>query len=401
VIDADATADDGPWSWSRRRFLTAGGGVGALGLGLNLESGAAQAVTAGSSSPVTPTAASTLAWARAAVPVLQQWYSPATGLWQTTGWWNAANALIALVHYIERTGDSSYLDVISTTHHAAQSEHAGFIDNYYDDNAWWALTWIAAYDLTGDPSYLDTAKSIFAANTIGWDTVCRGGLWWNSSRTYKNAIPNELFLSLAAQLHQRVAGDTGSSSYLDWALREWQWFSASGMIDGIGLVNDGLTAGCENNEGTTWTYNQGVILGGLASLYQITSDRAYLRQAGTIADAAISNLVTPATGSGPPGILREPCELSAAGCDGDQTQFKGIFVRNLYYLYQQDPQRAYADFILANAASIWNNDRDALDQFGLRWTGPFDVADASRQSSAMDAFNAALVLAAGPGAGQS
>ncbi len=326
--------------------------------------------------------------------MLQRWYSPDTGLWQGTGWWNAANALIALIHYIKRAGDQSWLNVIGTTYRAAQRDHAGFIDDYYDDNGWWALTWLAAYDLTGEPAYLATAEAIFTANTAGWDTVCRGGLWWNESRGYKNAIPNELFLSLAAQLHQRVAGSAGTSSYLDWALREWQWFAASGMIDGIGLVNDGLTAGCANNSGVTWTYNQGVILGGLAGLYQITGDPAYLRQAATIAGAAMSNLVTPA------GVLREPCELGAAGCDGDQTQFKGVFVRNLYYLYEQDPERAYADFILANAASIWNRDRDPGNQFGLRWAGPFDSADASRQSSALDAFNAALAVAAALDAGQ-
>jgi predicted alpha-1,6-mannanase (GH76 family) len=330
-----------------------------------------------------------LAWAKAAAEALQQWYSPVTGLWQTTGWWNAANALVALIHYMQRTGDRGYLSVVASTHRAAQSAHAGFINHYYDDNGWWALSWIAAYDLTGDSAYLDTAESIFTANTEGWDAACRGGLWWNDSKTYKNAIPNELFLTLAARLHQRLAGDTGSSRYLDWALREWRWFAASGMIDAIGLVSDGLTANCENNGGATWTYNQGVILGGLASLYEITQDQAYLRQAGTIADAALRNLVSPA------GVLREPCELQAAGCNGDQTQFKGIFVRNLFDLYQADPSPAYRDFMLTNAASIWNNDRNAGHQFGLRWTGPFDVADASRQSSALDAFNAAVAVAGG------
>ena len=31
--------------------------------------------------------------ARACAEVLQQWYQPEKGVWKTTSWWNAANAL--------------------------------------------------------------------------------------------------------------------------------------------------------------------------------------------------------------------------------------------------------------------------------------------------------------------
>ena len=65
------------------------------------------------------------------------------------------------------------------------------------------------------------------------------------------------------------------------------------MIGPSGLVNDGLTAKGRSNGGTTWTYNQGVILGGLAALFEITGDRAYLQQGESIADAALSALLPP------------------------------------------------------------------------------------------------------------
>ena len=223
-----------------------------------------------------------------------------------------------------------------------------------------------------------------------WDGTCGGGLRWNTASTYKNAITNELFLTLAALLHQRTPGDQGS--YLNWAQREWEWFSSSGLIGPGGLVNDGLTAACQNNAGTTWTYNQGVILGGLAALFEITGDRGYLTQGESIAGAALSRLIAPGP-SGSPGILAEPCEATAAGCNEDQAQFKGIFVRYLYDFWLQGRQPAYRAFILANAHSIWNQDKNAADQFGLRWAGPFDRADAARQSSALDALIAAAALA--------
>ena len=378
---------------SRRAFLGAGGGISALSL--SAVAGTATAAVTQAPSPKrqpAPLARDFRAYAAAGVAALQQWYNRSSGLWETTGWWNAANALNAVIQYTQRTGDNTYRDVIETTFTAAQDMHPGFINDYYDDNAWWALTWIAAYDLTCDTRYLETARTIFATNTTGWDDVCRGGVWRNVSKRYKNAIANELFLTLAARLHQR--GDRHHGSYRAWAIKEWKWFAASGLINGLGLVNDGLTPACENNGGTTWTYNQGVILGGLMALHEITSDRAYLNRAEVIADAALRYLTSPAEASaGPPGVLVEPCEQTGTGCDGDQTQFKGIFTRNLYDLYTRTGRPAYRAFILNNARSIWDNNRNTDNQFGLRWTGPFDKADASRQSSALDALNAAVALA--------
>jgi predicted alpha-1,6-mannanase (GH76 family) len=343
------------------------------------------------------------ACAAAAISALQRWYDPSTGQWRSTGWWNAANALTAVIGYTKLTGDDSHAAVIGTTFTAAQRQHANFVNKYYDDNAWWALAWVAAYDVTRDSRYLGAARTIFARNTAGWDDTCRGGLWWSQARNYKNAITNELFLTLAALLHQRTPGDTGN--YRVWALREWEWFSSTGLIGASGLVNDGLTSACQNNGGTTWTYNQGVILGGLGALFEITGDRAYLEQGEHIADVALSRLTTPRAASppaspaasspgSPAGILVEPCEAAAAGCDGDQAQFKGIFVRYLYDFWLRSRQPRYKAFILGNAQSLWDNSKNADNEFGLRWTGPFDKADAARQSSALDALTAAAALTA-------
>jgi len=319
--------------------------------------------------------------AAAGVAALLQWYHPCTGQWESTGWWNAANALTAVIRYMRLTGDQSHLEVIQTTFTAAQLKHPGFRNRFFDDNEWWALAWLAAYDLTADDQYLAAARAIFASVLGGWDATCGGGLWWNEDRRYKNAITNELFLTLAALLHQRTPGD---QLYLDWALREWEWLRGSGMIAPEGLVNDGLTTECANNQGTTWTYNQGVILGGLAALHEITGDQGYLRQAEAIADAALRALTSPR------GILAEPRE--PFGRDGDHTQFKGIFVRYLHELCQHTGNPAYRAFLLANADSVWDNARNPANQFGVRWAGPFDTADASRQSSAVEALIAAAAL---------
>ena len=310
----------------------------------------------------------------AAAVILQQWYNT-NGLYGTTGWWNAANCLEAIENVIFANNDRQYLGILTNTFNLNSS--GKFLNSYYDDEGWWANAWIRAYDLTGNANFLSMAKTIFSDMTTGWDTtnaLCPGGIWWNKTHTYKNAIPNELFLLAAIRLHQRTPGDTGPGSYFYWATNEWTWFKASGMINAQNLINDGLR-GCQNNGGTTWTYNQGVILGGLTELYKVTGDATYLNQATAIADAATAALVDAND------ILREPCE--SGNCGSDAPQFKGIFLRYLACLYDVTHNPAYYTFLYKNAHAVWFNDRNVFNQLGLHWDGPWDSADAARQSSAL------------------
>ena len=140
------------------------------------------------------------AYAAAGASALQRWYRPSRGLWQGAGWWQSANALTAVVRYAQATGDPAGPAVAQTTFRRAPRWRRGFCNKFFDDNAWWALAWVAAHDLTGEGRYLHAAERIFARNVAGWDGTCGGGLWWNTDRRYKNAITNELFLTLAARL---------------------------------------------------------------------------------------------------------------------------------------------------------------------------------------------------------
>ena len=158
----------------------------------------------------------------------------------------------------------------------------------------------------------------------GWDSTCGGGIWWSKDRNYKNAIANELSLSVAAHLAARTSDPVNRAQYLAWAHKEWDWFANSGMINSQHLINGRLDlAICKNNQKTTWTYNQDVILGGLTELNRVAPDPALSAMAQSIATAAIS----PLTDSR--GILHDTCEPK---CGEDGVQFKGIFVRNLMAL---------------------------------------------------------------------
>ena len=327
-----------------------------------------------------------------AVQTLQTWYEPSTGLYKTTGWWNSANAMTVLIDYARLSRSTQYNPVITNTFIAAQRTSPGFLNNFYDDEGWWALAWIDAYDLTRNKEYLATAESIFADMAAAWDNTCGGGIWWSKDRKYKNAIANELFLSVAAHLANRTSGST-RRQYLIWGNREWKWFHASGMLNPTSLINDGLNksageiapSGCTNNGRTTWTYNQGVVLGGLVELMAADHDPDLALTAQHIAQAAITQL------SDDNGILHDPCEPK---CGSDGVQFKGIFIRNLVLLDKVHPNKLYESFISKNADTLWEYARGPNFQLAERWSGPFDSANAASQTSALDVLVGAATLQA-------
>jgi predicted alpha-1,6-mannanase (GH76 family) len=324
------------------------------------------------------------------VQTLQTWYTPETGLYQTTGWWNSANAITALVDYARVSKSTEYDPLFANTFTAAQKTSPGFLNKFYDDEGWWALAWIDAYDLTRNREYLSMAESIFADMAASWDDTCGGGIWWSKDKNYKNSIANELFLSVAAHLANRASG-SARKRYLEWGKREWKWFEASGMTNARGLINDGLGKGrgqnagqaCINNGRTTWTYNQGVILGGLAELSAANHDPALTEAAEKIATAAITQLVDEN------GILHDPCEPR---CGADGVQFKGIFVRNLVLLDSTHPKQIYETFIDRNADTLWEDAQGPGFQLGERWSGPFDSSNAASQTSALDVLVGAAII---------
>ena len=371
-------------------------------------------------------------------------------------WWNSANAITALTDYMAVSGDRSYLEpVVANTFTRAPGTHrpvfarrmspawpflrlsrgayAGFINAFYDDEGWWALAWLDAYDLTGEDKYLAAANDIFLDMAGGWDDYWGGGIYWGKydggpDRTgasakprgwtvgYKNAIANELFIAVAAGLGVRYRGRAPSGpaqpDYQDWARRGWAWFSSAppagvAMINEASLVNDSPNRhGVNDNSQSVWSYNQGVILSGLRELTELTGDQSYLGWAEKIADAFIKNPWRPSASTGGKlahpsesgvidGILHEHNDCGPGGCAParlpgvDTTMFKGIFVRHLGRLYQATGKPAYQQFIMANAQSALAH-MSPQHLFGANWAAPAEPADFVRQTAGLDLINAAL-----------
>lgn len=399
--------------------------------------------------------------ARAAIDAMNAaFYDPTQGRWSPADpWWLNGVALTSLVDYVRKTGSREYMGQVDRVVQVQRAPlpwwpqgGGDFRADSTDDTAWWALAMVRMFDLTGDRAYLDIAARDEAYIHQFWtDAECSGGVWVDiRARTYKNAIANELYIKLAASLYNRHKGGpttpdaAAPEQYLARAERAWSWLRQSGMINGENLFNDGLAmdeAGvCFNNNLPVWTYNQGVILGGLAGahskpsrflspfpllfskpfpaphiikteLYLATSNASYLAAARGIADAVLASPSLTAPGSG---TLTEPCERQQS-CNVDQQLFKGIFAANLAELVsalssasasapvpgsappatvdddgqqqqqqpQQQPQGRYRAYLEHNAASAYARARGWGDLYDVGWAGPFAGTSLSKQASAV------------------
>ncbi|GAA3533069.1 glycoside hydrolase family 76 protein [Amycolatopsis ultiminotia] len=333
------------------------------------------------------------AWARpaptmagGAVDALMWSYDPYRAWWPSS-WWNSAVAVTALAN--AGPGFESTLARVFDVNRAAfpagerssDPIEGDFISRAVDDTAWWGLAWTAVYDRTHDSRYLTEATTIADYVQGFWDPgTCGGGVWWDSERTYKNAVTSGLYLRLAAALHVRIPGDT------EWGRRArtaGDWYLGSGLINASGLVNDGLTADCANNGQTVWTYNQGLAVGGFVELWRATGEQSYLDTARRLADAAMTGLTEG-------GVLVESCDLGTGSCDDNQKQFKGVFARYLGDLADATGEQAYRDFARQQGVAIWQQDRDPLNRIGERWTGTApNVTDWRTQASGVEALHAA------------
>jgi len=176
-------------------------------------------------------------------------------------------------------------------------------------------------------------------------------------------------------------------------MQQYTWFINSGMINSANIINDGLdisVSPCKNNGNEGWTYNQGVILSGLAELTWSTGDDTYNNLANTLATASMAHYA-----NNPQLILHETCEPN---CDADLSQFKGIYGRNIQFLVNRADvlsaglRAQFVEFLQNNANDIWADDRGVSNQLGLVWSGPAGTATVETQSSALDAIVGAAAV---------
>lgn len=294
--------------------------------------------------------------------------------WEASENWQRFPIADALMDFQRRTGDLRWNTKIA----AAVRNRSGLYLN--DDDLWAVIAAVHAWQIDHDPELMAWATATYTRIvTEHWDNHCGGGLWWDRKHTYKNAITNELLIYASTQLYLA----TGQNAYREWALRSWTWFASSTMIGADGLVNDGLDAQCRNNAAPRYTYNQGVLLGGLGDLSTITGDQQYRAIAVKTALAATHTLVTT------DGLLTEPSD--SLGADGPM--FKGVFafhVGRLIEAMPDGPDRAeLLGWVRRNGQAVWRLSAEGTGPIDGLWSVASGQVGAAAQASAIDILLAA------------
>ncbi len=212
-------------------------------------------------------------------------------------------------------------------------------DVYYDDNAWLGLALVRHHDLTGDEGALALAERIFSFVTSGWSTEASwsrpGGVRWKqpASNVSRNTCSNGPVAELAALVYRR----SGSVEALEWAVRIYDWVR-SALLSDDGLYLDRITPDGRCDP-TTWTYNQGTMIGAGVLLHQITGEAAYLEHASDTARASLAHF-------GLPELVR------------NDAAFNAVFFRNLLLLDGVSPDPARLRLARSYGDHLWEEWRD-------------------------------------------
>lgn len=211
--------------------------------------------------------------------------------------------------------------------------YGGGGDKFYDDNEWIGLSFLLRNNQAFgfDRAAVDKAKTIFDLVVYGWDTdpshPCPGGVFWTQASWSqdRNTVSNAPGAEIGARLYLL----TGDKSRLDWATKMYDWVR-SYMLAPNGLYWDHVDL-AGNIQKTQWSYNQGVMIGAGALLYQATRKRAYLDQAYDTAKIALDFYAANDT------YFTQPAE------------FHAIFFANLLRLSTLRPDKAFRQAAAAYA----------------------------------------------------
>jgi hypothetical protein len=355
-----------------------------------------------------------------AISAMGNSYSTSSLQWTDVRGWIAANAYndIMDVDFYSKTTSfqSPYgnaLLQISTTP-SIQGEVLS-TDGYNDDQLWWCLAMLRAYQNYGHDELLNQTAEQWTAiganaqlstsnqgttpnigglqrsEPISASCDVDGAVYWNSQPdSTLNAISTSLYAQVGAWLFE-LTGDATFRGPTDAALG---WLQRMMLSQSTGIMDiDSVTpAGCQKHLGSL-TYNTGVYIGALTSLYRSTGESQYL----TAVLQSVTSSVTGSFGDSPHLVVGEDGDITS---NGDDVQWRDVLFRNLVDFYVSLVPKGSVDsglqsqvqaFFTANYNQIQSKARFG-DLYAANWFGSIQSGSDWGTASVLSCLTGAMMI---------
>ncbi|MEO5915404.1 MAG: glycoside hydrolase family 76 protein [Luteolibacter sp.] len=192
----------------------------------------------------------------------------------------------------------------------------GGTDKYYDDNAWMVITFLEAYDVTGENHYLKRAGETLDFVMSGWDEQGGGGIWWHQRHlgNGKNTCANAPAAVGCFRISKFSDPKTAEARIADGG-KIVKWTTAN-LRGSNGLFGDSLDVVTGKKNMGQLTYNSALMLRAYLSLYALTGQDVYLDEAEVVGKAA-DGMLDKSTGA-----YRDPIKWSHLMVEADIELFR-------------------------------------------------------------------------------
>jgi uncharacterized protein YyaL (SSP411 family) len=151
---------------------------------------------------------------------------------------------------------------------------------YFDDSAWWGLSFIDAYQSTHYTRYLNYAgRALRFIVASGWDSQQGGGIWWDTFHHHKTIEPLAAAVLIGTRLYEIDHRDTWA---LGWATKLLTWANAHSWNKKVGLYQRNAT------DSTVMDYVQGLMATANLELCKTLKKQSYCTKARQIANASFA-----------------------------------------------------------------------------------------------------------------
>jgi hypothetical protein len=209
---------------------------------------------------------------------------------------------------------------------------------YFDDNGWFEIAFLDAYQATGDQRFLHDAEEAYTfIAEKGWDPD-GGGFWWETLHRHLTSEPLATEIDTGLRLYEITHQQsylTSAEQWLSWANKD-SWNSAEQLYQR------------NPTDATTMDYVEGPMIGADLELCKIQHVKGPCTAAESLATASVA----------------------VFGTDLNWTPAAdALYLRYMLQLYATDHNPEWYDLAHENAKDAIEHARDADGLFFKRWNG--------------------------------